>query len=234
MANVQITGPVRNEIANAISNLQSRELENNPLPFEFRSLAAKVPTTPLVDKLWGENLHLKDKIPHEWKQNCDTINVYVKFVTADGKEHGGSSGNYRLQVTPQGGARNQRFLIPPNMSSYPSVNLFADDPILAPIHADLQNYFNVVMVRKEVAARWQKVRNDVDAFLNNYKSINAALKDWAGLRRFLTPDIIERLERKNAAPRKEIGNQVQTDKGIVDMEALEAASVIGALLKGGE
>ena len=231
MANVQITNPVLNDIYSTIYTLRDLELQNNPLPFSFDTLTRKIPVHPVIDLFWGNHLHLKDQIPVEWMTQGENVTVYLNIKLEDGTYREAHSA-YRLRFES---SRANRYTLPPNVSSYPSLRVNCDHPVFAAVQDDLASYFDAMKMRKEIQNRWAKVRDDVQAFLDNYKSINAALKDWAGLRRFLSPDIIERLERKvERAPRdKQPMKELQTERGIIDMEALEAASVIGSMLKGG-
>ena len=104
-------------------------------------------------------------------------------------------------------------------------------PLLDSVRADILNYAEVMQRRVDIQDRWDSVRTQVCQYLNSYTSLNKAIKEWEGIRRFIPQHVLDEVDRKGEAraPRAKPA-PVAVEKHQIDIEALEAAGVIGTLL----
>jgi hypothetical protein len=73
-------------------------------------------------------------------------------------------------------------------------------------------------------ARWEKIKTDIDEFLDKCKSLNEAVKLFPGVRMYIHSEDIERLERKLERPTQRA--KIVED---VDTEGLTAAAIAAKL-----
>jgi hypothetical protein len=97
-------------------------------------------------------------------------------------------------------------------------------PEETPGRAELLQRWDDAVVEKAVNARWEKIKDDIDEFLQKCKSLNEAVKLFPGVRMYIHRDDIERLERKLERPTQR-AKIVES----YDTEGLTAAAIAAKL-----
>lgn len=163
--------------------------------------------------VWGKHEHLRELMPANWcKETRDDIGINVKITTvASGKE-------LSIRITLRNKAKKV-FLLPPRFDHYTT---YAIDDISCP---EIKAFFDLAEREQEFNAKWAKIANDVRAFLQSVKSLNAALKAWPELQAYIPPTYLERVDRK--ADRKSEREQVTLKLAEIDREgAVTAATMV--------
>lgn len=204
MAYVAISERLRSDVRNRIYVKQQAEL----------GLLAK-PVTPvlqhddprILDKFWGEHLHLRDLIPVEWCRNVDSLRLMVTYERTPGDPNSMSD----MYVDP---TINGKITAPPRAETYyPKLEVPADDPLVA-------DHVRFACEQYAVTNKWNKVATDVMSFLVSCKSLNEALKLWPDLRIYIPQEYLDKAEEKvvkqKAAESRamEVLKQIDTDHAV--------------------
>jgi hypothetical protein len=178
---VRISGELKSDVSSHIHHrLQPKEYK---LEFGVEANVEqtfKLPSShPVITQIiWGEHLPLKDRMPKEW---LTTLSYYGGEVTL------------RLNVdeTPinvrvQGEAPT----VPPRCDG---AHRFSVSPDICP---EIKGFYDLKVREKEFIGKWQRIKQDIRAFLESAKSLNAALKAWPGLRAFIPDEYLQRVDTK--------------------------------------
>jgi len=136
----------------------------------------------IMDKVWGEHMHLANQMPQEWKKYKDEVELRVDIPRGDGT-------SYKIDRTMRlvGGIH---MMCPPDTPNYGfRIQVPADHELMA-------EYVAYHMQVDEVKQRWKKVSEEIDRFLRNCKSLNEALKLWPDVRIYIPKEFIDRVEHK--------------------------------------
>jgi len=180
MAYVAISGNLVASVKNHMDRMYEKDRKSIP---EVDS-TFEVNTVPndIVDKVWGEHIHLANQMPSQWKKYKDEVELRVEMPREDGT-------SYRIDRTMRlvGGIH---MMCPPDTPSYGfRIQVPADHELMAEYVAYQRNV-------DEVKQRWKKVSEEIVKFLQNCKSLNEALKLWPDVRIYIPQEFIVRVEHK--------------------------------------
>jgi hypothetical protein len=179
---------------------------------------------PIVSKaIWGKYEHLQAQMPSSWLEKLD-------FDYSD-------EADLRLRTKtrdPQLNARGVKFVdicvglkkkreitVPPKCARYTTFDVDQD------ICPEIKEFFDKKIEDTKFELKWQKIADDVRAFLDSNKSLNAALKAWPELRAFIPADYIARVEKK--CERKASREEAERKLAEIDREGAVAAATLAAL-----
>ena len=177
MAYVAISTQLRSDVAHAVSRLKDNEIATlkRPQPLNFTILPPEA-----MALVWGEYLHLKDVIPDEWKRKGND----VVFTYRGERENGDRiSASARIDTL-------EKFFAPPGFNSYVTLDTMEGNPYIAP-------FWEYEVQAHDIKMRWNKVRDEVSAFLLKCKSLNEALKLWPDIKHYIPADYMERVNKKS-------------------------------------
>ena len=166
--------------------------------------------------VWGEHQPLKSLIPTDWMAQHERVIINVKgSVDDEGTEH-----EYRLNFTFE-----DLINFPPGAVGYEAYDMhLAEAPqelldVVLPHIKYLQN-------RRECAARWNKVKKDVNTFVERCKSLNEAVKLWPDVRNYIPTRILDKLdEKKDKAAKRDTSSILDG----IDIDELTTAAVVSKL-----
>lgn len=180
MAYVAISGNLVASVKNHMDRMY--EKDKNSIPVVDSTLDVNTVPNDIVDKVWGDYLHLANQMPQDWKAYRDEVNLRVEMPREDGT-------SYKIDRTMRlvGGIR---MMCPPNTPNYGfRIELPADHELMA-------EYVEYKKQIDEVTLRWKKVATEIVKFLQNCKSLNEALKLWPDVRIYIPNEFIVRVEHK--------------------------------------
>lgn len=178
MAFVGISKNFIERVGSKIQNMQKAEI--NGLGEQPKITALN--TDPWVlQAVWGEHLHLLEKIPKTWIGKTENLKFKFEVKQPDLPED--------RQHFAFGVAFSDAVSVPPGYSWYGETPVDASIPQLAPIVEYATKF-------REIDARWFKVRGQVLSFLESCKSANEAVKLWPDVKMYFDQEDIERLEAK--------------------------------------
>lgn len=159
---------------------------------------------------WGaEHVHLKDIIPKDWMQEVPEAPVSVFGTLDDGtniKTRVRFTGMTKAYARPSKDYWNRS-------ASELTIDQLRALPEDMPGRSELLQRWDDAVLEFALNARWEKVSDDISAFLNKCKSLNEAVKLFPGVRMYINRDDIERLDRKveRQSQRKLIVESYDTD-----------------------
>lgn len=200
---------------------------------EMRTAALKAQATPLeptlnpvmadtlfelgFKKAWGENWHLFDVVPHTWLREIERMDFIVKDL------------QYEVNV-------HRKAFIPPDcklrgFGTYIDVPMNANETPKE-LYTAIETYENK---KKEIHDTFNSVSNQVEGFLRNSKSLNAACAAYPNLRLYIPQHYLSRIdevvERKS---RKEKDEEARETVEALDDSLLASVGVIHAISGKGE
>lgn len=230
---VRITKTLTEAVSKRISEMQRTERSNNPLPFELSMLlSSKLKAQPFVDHLWGEHLHLRAMMPKRWCKEAPSITVNflnVEWPVADALL---SISLPCFDFTYQLHNNLNKFLLPPNHDTFrTSVTLPLESPLFDPVRDQINEYLVAVANHAAINKRWAGVHRQVMNYLSSYSSLNKAVREWEGLKRFLPQHYVDAMQTANTKTRvTQSRTAVAAENHNINFDELEAAGVIGTLL----
>jgi hypothetical protein len=178
MAFVGISKNFTERVGQKIHNMQKAEINALGKQPEITALN----TEPWVlQAVWGEHLHLLDKMPEKWLGKAANLKFRFKIDNPDLPE---DRQNYAFGIEFA-----DPVFVPPNHSWYGETPIDESIPQIAPIVEYATKF-------REIDARWFKVRGQVISFLESCKSANEAVKLWPDVKMYFDQEDIERLEAK--------------------------------------
>lgn len=180
MAYVAISGNLVASVKNHMDRMY--EKDKNSIPVVDSTLDVNTVPNDIVDKVWGNHIHLANQMPQEWKKYKDEVELRVEIPREDGT-------SYKIDRTMRlvGGIH---MMCPPDTPNYGfRIELPADHELMA-------EYVAYQKEVDEVKQRWKKVSEEIVKFLQNCKSLNEALKLWPDVRIYIPQEFIVRVEHK--------------------------------------
>lgn len=207
MATVYITQELSGRVSDAIKRMRDADITTQNAE---TGRAIELDTSEFLTKaMWGNYLHLKDQLPHDWLSlNTGPTMTIVMPADDDGK-----------QVKHMIHFRNQKVLNRPNNDrwSEPKIECtkaFLDANVDMTGVLNILGYIDRMDLNNEIKAKWSKVEADVMLFLGKCKSLNEALKLWPGVKLYIPAEYIRRVEHKveRKVREKEIVESVATEE----------------------
>jgi hypothetical protein len=227
---VRITQNLLNQVHSLISDMRGTELTNTPLPFAFETVIGhRIGTQAVIDLVWGNHLHLRDQMPKEWLVKTEAVVLHFAGATFEDSE-----GQIKPATLPSITFYCNGAFLPPNCNSYRQViKADLEHSMLDGVRADINDWMAVYFQREDINKRWYSVSAQVKKFLSSYTSLNKAIKEWEGIKRFIPQHFLDDVERKaerSSSDRKPAVVPLAVTKHDIDIDNLEAAGVIGTLL----
>lgn len=210
MAFVGISNKLRDDVRHTIGKMC--EAERNTIPLEDVAYTVQTSADWFVTKAWGENLHLRDQIPQDWKK---TDANYARFFV-DTQEHG--SFGIRANLP------NRIDDFPPGYESYNAFSVKESDPS---IPKEVKETVEAMKGRAEIEKRWNGIGDQVNKFLSNCKSLNEALKLWPDLEHYIPKEYVERVLEKRTSTKVE--SKAAEILSSIDTQGVMAAAVIARM-----
>jgi hypothetical protein len=203
MAYVPISIALRQEVNHVINNLAGVERQSLGGAPEV-----VVSEDDITRELWGEHYRLRDKVPAAWRNLVRQIVVRVETAAGDIIYNQYHILNALADAPPRCGINH--------------IAIRSDDPRAVKYTA----WYKEI---KELEDRWRKVRDTVDSFLRQCKSLNEAVKVMPELEHYLTPRLKAKLEEKTVRVKS------KTTVTAPDQEARENLihSFVSARISGG-
>jgi hypothetical protein len=218
MATVGITKELRNRTKSVIESMRRAERRND-LPEIDNNITVDASYIYNLGGWGAENMHLIAQIPKDWL--CRAEEGHMKLqgsvegmtITTDVRFNGMKSAYYRPTENYYGRAA-------PGIT-IDQVRALPEQTIG---RAELLKRWEDTLVAVDMDARWEKIKTDIDEFLDKCKSLNEAVKLFPGVRMYIHSEDIERLERKLERPTQRA--KIVED---VDTEGLTAAAIAAKL-----
>jgi hypothetical protein len=221
MATVYITNELKSRTSSIIDKMRRQEIANDLHGYDApKSVAA---TYLYHLGCWGkQHVHLVDVIPKEWLRTDKDVQITVTGMLDDGTElkfnqsfSGGAPMFYGRPSTDYWSRSESRLSID-EVRAMPEGTLGRAEI--------LQRWDDEIVVRG-INVRWEKISSDVRDFLDKCKSLNEAVKLFPTIRMYITPEDLERLDRKveRATQRRKLVEEVDT-------EGLTAAAIAAKLM----
>ena len=202
MAYVAISGHLIERVKSKIEKMKTAELDTLG---KFEPVVS--PNEPFIGKtVWGEHLHLKDKMPAEWLNT--TKEVYATFKIDD------KTLSHKFSLSSE-------TTMPPKMSYYQGKEIDITDS--HPVVQSMVTHYTKVT---EVNTRWDGVQEKVVGFLNAAKSLNEAVKLWPDVHMYLAAEDVDRMGVKREKARE--SDALKALAGM-DVGALVGAAVIARM-----
>jgi hypothetical protein len=183
---VAISGKLKDCVNRSIDTLRNAEMETTKV-----AVPSVDPITTFgMQLIWQSAVGIADKVPHAWLRKQDFMNVTASLT----RENGTSFNNtFTLRMTKEVG-------MPPDTGGYGNYRTLTPEEARAPEFAE---YFASVLASDEIKQRWDKIRAQVNTFLDECKSLNEALKLWPQLNMYVPKDYLDRVAEKVEAKPKE-------------------------------
>lgn len=220
MATVFVTKDLRSRVHNRIGNMRDRELQ---------TLCPKIGTNISLDASylfnlasWGkEHYHLLRLTPKDWLYAPENVSLYILDDATKQK--------CRMRFV---GVTDARPRPSNNRYSYDESTIRIEDLRALPEETvgrtEALEYWDSFIEHCDITQRWEKIRTDVDNFLQKCKSVNEGVKLFPNIRMYLHSEDIERLDKpvvRKASERQDI---------VADLDVSElTAAAMSAKLMGG-
>lgn len=218
MATVGITKDLRNRTKGVIENMRRAERRND-LPEIDNNITVDASYIFNLAGWGAENIHLLTQIPKDWLYKTEEASMKLQgsvegnVLTTEVRFKGLNSAYYRPNESYYGRAT-------PGIT-IDQVRALPEETIG---RAELLKRWEDTLVAADMDARWEKIKTDIDEFLDKCKSLNEAVKLFPGVRMYIHREDIERLERKLERPTQRA--KIIED---VDTERLTAAAIAAKL-----
>lgn len=159
---------------------------------------------------WGaSHVHLVNQIPKDWLAKQESASISVRGTLDDGRT---LLAGVRFTGLSSAYARPKDSYYAKTDSEL-SLEYVRALPEGTVGRLELLERWDDAVVELSIKDKWTKVESDVVDFLKKCKSLNEAVKLFAGVRMYLHYEDIERLDRKveRASQRKAIVESVDTD-----------------------
>jgi len=212
MAYVAISSQLKQDVASKISKLKDKETNTikRPAPLMFQTLPQDA-----MQLLWGDKLHLQSQMPVEWQRKMDAVTFTYRF------DHGSQrrlSANARIDTSVA-------FYAPPNTNGYITIDSIKGNPYILP-------FYEYEMQVGDITGRWNKIRDEVNAFLTKCKSLNEALKLWPDLSHYIPKEYIDRVSKKSEKAQAKESEAMEFLKNM-DTDGALAALVMSRMAEAG-
>lgn len=224
MAYVAISRDVTARMKNKIKKMRTREIETE---------CPNLDTQHTIDAselylrgCWGaEHMHLVNVIPKDWLSQETSGTIRIKgaikgepddIEVSTGVQFKGMTAAYRRPANDYWNRSHSELRIDELLAL----------PSTTPGRAEAMMQYEQASNAALIGARWDKVEKQMMQVLDRCKSLNEAVKLFPGIKLYLDPSDIERMERKvSRAPREEL-------LADLDLGEMTAAAVV-ANINGG-
>jgi hypothetical protein len=219
MATVGITKELRDRTRVVIEHMRKAERASD-LPEVDKSYSTDASMLYNIGCWGAEHVHLLESIPKGWLTKAVDANINIQGWTDEG---------VLLKTSVRFTGMKFAYQRPNDSYCNHGVSELTVDALRAfseetPGRSELLQRWDDALVDRAINVRWEKVKNDIDEFLQKCKSLNEAVKLFPGVRMYIHRDDIERLERKLERPAQR-AKIVES----YDTEGLTAAAIAAKL-----
>ncbi len=183
---VAISGKLKDCIDHSIDTLRNAEMATTKV-----AVPSVDPSLTFgMQLIWQSAVGIADKVPHAWLRKQDFMNVTASLTREDGTSF---NNTFALRMTKEVG-------MPPDTGGYGNYRTLTPEETCAPEFAE---YFAATIASDEIKQRWDKIRAQVNTFLDECKSLNEALKLWPQLNMYVPKEYLDRVAEKAEAKPKE-------------------------------
>jgi hypothetical protein len=219
MATVGITKELRDRTKNVIEKMRVAERASD---LQEIDKSYSIDASKLYNiGCWGvDHVHLLESIPKDWLTKSSEESITIHGWTDEGRSLKTSVRFNNMTFAykrPADGYYNRHH----SELTVDQVRAFPEE---IPGRAELLQRWDDALIEMAINARWEKIKIDIDEFLQKCKSLNEAVKLFPGVRMYIHYEDIQRLERKLERP-------TQRAKIVEDMdtEGLTAAAIAAKL-----
>jgi hypothetical protein len=219
MATVGITKELRDRTKNVIEMMRKAERASD-LPEIDKNYS--IDASMLYNTgCWGaDHVYLLESIPKDWLAKSSDASIIIHGWTDEGRSLKTSVRFNNMTFAYQRPKDNYYN----RLDSELTVDQVRAFPEETPGRAELLQRWDDALIEMAINARWEKIKVDIDEFLQKCKSLNEAVKLFPGVRMYIDRHDIERLERKLERPTQRA--KIVED---VDTEGLTAAAIAAKL-----
>jgi hypothetical protein len=219
MATVGITKELRDRTKNVIDKMRVAERASD-LPEIDKSYSIDASMLYNIGCWGADHVYLLESIPKDWLTKSSDASITIHGWTDEGRSLKTSVRFNNMTFAYQRPAdgyynRHQSELTVDQVRAFPEET---------PGRAELLQRWDDALIEMAINARWEKIKVDIDEFLQKCKSLNEAVKLFPGVRMYIHYDDRERLDRKLERPTQRA--KIVED---VDTEGLTAAAIAAKL-----
>jgi hypothetical protein len=219
MATVGITKELRDRTKNVIEMMRKAERASD-LPEIDKNYSIDASMLYNIGCWGADHVYLLESTPKDWLTKSSDTSITIHGWTDEGRSLKTSVRFNNMTFAYQRPAdgyynRHQSELTVDQVRAFPEET---------PGRAELLQRWDDALIEMAINARWEKIKTDIDEFLQKCKSLNEAVKLFPGVRMYIHRDDIERLERKLERPTQRA--KIVED---VDTEGLTAAAIAAKL-----
>jgi hypothetical protein len=215
MAYVAISNNLISSTQNNIIKMRDKEKAAVTAPPERITVPNKDANLELL--IWGNHLHLRDQMPHEWKKTYNRVNCKIQYEWAPEKS---TSFEFIFESidpieVPQS-----------NENSYYGHTIVVPETshLLPPqARAALEHQ----KFCRQTDDKWSAIKEQVSDFLRAAKSLNEALKLWPALSLYISDEYIDRIN--NNPKREKMASKAEEIMASISIDDLTAAAVASKL-----
>jgi hypothetical protein len=214
---VKISKELKYDVGNHIDNRLKPKDYRLEFGVERINDTFKLPAThPIISKItWGEHAYLKNLMPATWLEQLGSYagEPLLRLTVTEGEKY------FSISVKLQGDAKS--LMVPPRCGSSHQFTVPSD------ICPEIKGFFDLKLREEALLTKWVKIKQDIRAFLDSAKSLNAALKAWPGLRAFIPEEYLERVDTK--VERKASTEIMEQKLAEIDRDTATAAATAAIL-----
>jgi hypothetical protein len=219
MATVGITKELRDRTKNVIEKMRVAERASD-LPEIDKNCSIDASMLHNIGCWGADHVYLLESIPKDWLTKATDASITIHGCTDEGRSLRTSVRFNNMTFAYQRPAdgyynRHQSELTVDQVRAFPEET---------PGRAELLQRWDDALIEMAINARWEKIKIDIDEFLQKCKSLNEAVKLFPGVRMYIHYDDRERLDRKLERPTQRA--KIVED---VDTEGLTAAAIAAKL-----
>lgn len=217
MAYVAISTALVNDVDRNLHNMYLKEMasQSDPNAVANNMLAEQETRSAIMDKLWEPVADIRARL----EQYGQSLNVrcYVEYVPPEETTKRTNFSSFTLANAP--------CIIQGESSYYGRTTEFNLMQLGDP---RVQDLIDLLLARKEIEDRWEKVRLQVKKFLQASKSLNEAVKLWPDVRRYIPDSYLKRVDQKAEKKVREESAAMEALKAI-DLDAVNASTVLARM-----
>jgi hypothetical protein len=219
MATVGITKELRDRTKNIIELMCKAERASD-LPEIDKNYSIDASTLYNIG-CWGEDhVQLLESIPKDWLTKSPDASIVIHGWTDEGRSLK-TSVRFNGMAFAYQRPKDHYYNRAESDLTVDQVRAFSEE---TPGRAELLQRWDDALVEMAINARWEKIKVDIDEFLQKCKSLNEAVKLFPGVRMYIHAHDIQRLERKLERPTQR-AKIVES----YDTEGLTAAAIAAKL-----
>jgi hypothetical protein len=219
MATVGITKELRDRTKNIIELMCKAERAND-LPDIDKNYSIDASKLYNIGCWGADHVYLLESIPKDWLTKSPDANITIHGWTDEGRSLK-TSVRFNNMAFAYQRPKDNYYNRPDSELTVDQVRAFPEE---TPGRAELLQRWDDALVEVAINARWEKIKVDIDEFLQKCKSLNEAVKLFPGVRMYIHAHDIQRLERKLERPTQ----RAKIVEG-VDTEGLTAAAIAAKL-----